>query len=701
MQVGTVQHLTVAGAARHGFDGAAGPPRQLPMSVPDFTGRTEHIVALDDLIPADGDNGNVPDAVVIWAVDGVAGIGKTTLAVHWAHRVQHRFPDGVLHINLHGYGPGTPVTAGEALDGFLRALEVPPERIPADLEARSALFRSVLADRRVLVVLDNAYSADQVRPLLPGAPGCMVVVTSRDSLTGLVVTESARRLTLDLLTEHEAQELVAGIIGPDRVAAEPQAVVDLIRLCGRLPLALRIAAGRAAIHQSRNVAAVVAELTDDQARLDVLSRGADERTSVRSVLDWSYRRLSAEHARLFRQLGLHPGPDINPDAAAALVERDPINVHRLLEDLAETHLIESTEDGRYRFHDLLRVYAADQARRHDSTTERDHALISLLTWYTHAAIACDTLIFPAHHRIPRQVVQPAHPVKLGDRAHAFAWARMEQDNLFFLFRHAADNELHDHVILLAQGMRFLEDVPSRRDDKTEILDSALVAAQQCGDEIAEVWVRLNRAAIFIVRRQWGPAQADLDSALALNHHLADNAIGAGILNDLGWLHGRQGRFQDAKSLLLQALPLSQGIDSGRLEAVVEGNLSEVCVGLGDYHQALGHARRSLALRRQCGDLTGEANALHDLAAAWQGLGEHEHAITFARNALSLGRTASNDVTRVVAAPLDTLAISLHQTGHSAEAVNYWQEAAQISEDYGDPHQAAQIREHLRAAQAGL
>ncbi|MFI6032536.1 NB-ARC domain-containing protein [Amycolatopsis magusensis] len=287
-------------------------PRQLPAAVRDFTGRTEHLAALDTLIPSDPGPESLDKqrarSVVITAVDGAGGIGKTTLALHWAHRIQDRFPDGTLHVNLRGYGPGEPATSAEALGGFLRALNVAPRAIPAEVEAQSALLRSLLAGRCVLMVLDNAHSAEQIRPLLPGTPGCMVVVTSRDSLTGLVVTDAAHRLTLDLLTEQEAHDLLIGIIGADRAAAEPEAVDDLIRRCARLPLALRIAASRVAAHPHLTVADVVAELADDRTRLDILSDTGDERAAIRTVFDWSYQRLPPEQARLFRRLGLHPGP---------------------------------------------------------------------------------------------------------------------------------------------------------------------------------------------------------------------------------------------------------------------------------------------------------------------------------------------------------------------------------------------------------
>jgi hypothetical protein len=389
VQAGSIQHVSLSGSLGR----AVSAPRQLPLVVPDFTGRAEHLAALDALLPNGGDVR--PGAAVISAVDGTAGIGKTTLAVQWAHRVQHLFPDGTLYANLRGYGPGEPATASEVLDGFLRALGTPAEQMPVGVEAQAALYRSLMVGRQVLIVLDNANSPDQVRPLLPATGRCVVLVTSRDSLTGLVVTEGARRLTLDLLTEAEAFDLVAAVIGRDRVAAEPDAVADLIRWCARLPLALRIAAGRAAVHGA--VYDVVAELADERYRLEVLSRSGDDRAAIRAVFDWSYLRLPYEQARLFRCLGLHPGQEVSLHAAAALADHNLTTASRQLEALVSTHMIERVANGRYRFHDLLRAYAAERAHD-DSAAERDRVMWSVLGWYAHTALAADALVFPGYSR---------------------------------------------------------------------------------------------------------------------------------------------------------------------------------------------------------------------------------------------------------------------------------------------------------------
>jgi NB-ARC domain len=288
-------------------------PRQLPGAVCGFAGRVTELDELTGLLNSARTGGTV----VISAIEGTAGIGKTALAVHWAHQVAGRFPDGQLHVNLRGFDPaGTPMTSAVAVRGFLDALDVPPERIPVSVDAQAALYRSLLAGRRVLVVLDNARDAGQVRPLLPGSSGCMVIVTSRNRLTSLIA-EGARPLTVDLLTVTDARQLLAGHLGASRMAAEPDAVEDIITACSRLPLALAIVAARASAHPSFPLTALADELRDAQDRLEVLN-GGEAAANARAVFSWSCRQLSTEAARLFRLLGLHPGPDITAPAAAAL-----------------------------------------------------------------------------------------------------------------------------------------------------------------------------------------------------------------------------------------------------------------------------------------------------------------------------------------------------------------------------------------------
>lgn len=672
-------------------------PRQLPAAMRDFAGRAGQLANLDALAPSDPGHDSVDEpgarSVVITAVDGAGGIGKTALALHWAHRNQYRFPDGTLHVNLRGYGPGTPATPSEALGGFLRALGVAARTIPPEVEEQSALLRSLLAGKRVLMVLDNARSPEQIRPLLPGTAGCMVLVTSRDSLTGLVITDAAHRLTLDLLDIPEAHALVTGILGTERTAAEAHAIHELIRLCARLPLALRIAATRVATHPHHSVADVVTDLTDEHTRLDILSDTGDERAAIRAIFDWSYQQLPPEQARLFRRLGLHPGPDLTLPAAAALAGLSPADTRPQLTALAGAHLIEPAAGNRYRLHDLLRAYAADQAHAKDTDHDRHCALESLLTWYTHTSQSADQLVHPWFGKIPAVVAAPDYPFPILSVDQAWAWLISERTNILAALQYAADHQLNHHTVPLAYACRFLRSAGSLQ----EVLDACslgITAAQQAGNRAQEESLVSLRGETASSLGAWDQAQDDFDRAAALADQLDDDTRRAWNLNDRGLMFLRRGEFEKALRWLGRALSPSRGIDSGRMEAVVEGNLSSAHIGLGHYQLALKHGERGLHLRRQVGDRTGEAYALTQLARAWRGLQAPEQAIQLCRDAISIGRSAPINRDKTIAEPLDVLAICLLHLGHTGKAMACWQEAATIYEDTGYPHHAAEVRQRL-------
>jgi tetratricopeptide (TPR) repeat protein len=628
-------------------------------------------------------------AVVISAVDGAAGIGKTALAVRWAHRVQHRFPDGTLHANLRGYGPGEPATPADVLDSFLRALGTPSERM--GLEALVGLYRSLLAGRRVLIVLDNASSADQVRPLLPAAPGCMVLVTSRDSLTGLVVTDGALRLTLDLLTEPEAQQLLSGIIGSGRVAAEPDAVRDMIRLCARLPLALRIAAGRVTANPHATVADIVTELADDHNRLDVLSHGDDEKMALRVVFDWSYERLAPKQAYLFRRLGLHPGPDISFEAAVAVSEQEPYEVRRLLETLTAAHLIEPTAAGRYRFHDLLHTYAADLAHRHDCADDRDRALQSFFAWYAHTAWVCDELLFPAFYRLPLGDAEPVEPSRITDGEQALNWLTLEQENILAALHDALDHRWFDHVMRLAASARFLF-LQGSWEKLLEANSLGLVAAQSKRDTAAEAMFHTHRSENLLSMGQWAEAEKAANQALFLACDIDDRIQQAYALNSLGLMQAKQGRFDVALTFLRDAMELTSDSDTSRLDAIMEGNMAQAYAGLGRHDEALTHGTHSLSLRRRVGDRGGEPYALNIVAQARQGMGEHQTAIELCREAIAIGRESRAH--SGVAESLATMAVSLHHVGDVNAAIASAHEAAMVFDNFGRPNRATQLRAYI-------
>ncbi len=346
----------VAGTGRL-YPAPALTPRQLPSGIAHFAGRAAEMRALDSLLT--GSPGR--EYPLIIAISGTAGVGKTAFAVQWAHRVAERFPDGQLYVNLHGFSAaGRRMTEGEALSGFLAALRVPRELWPADVAGQAALFRSLLAGQRMLILIDNARDSEDVRPLLPAAAGCLTLVTSRDQLTGLVTAEGALPLTLGVLRPPEARELLAGRMGRDRVAGAPQAVDELIESCARLPLALNVVAARATCHPGLPLAGLLAELRGTSRQLDALATG-DAATSVRTVLSWSYQSLTPAGQRMFRRLGFHPGPSFTREAAASLIGLAPGPAASLLDELTGAHLLTRLGPSRFTFHDLLRAYARELA----------------------------------------------------------------------------------------------------------------------------------------------------------------------------------------------------------------------------------------------------------------------------------------------------------------------------------------------------
>jgi hypothetical protein len=409
------------GAGEHVVRGV---PQQLPGTVAHLAGRATELVALNRLL--DEASRMVPGTAVISAVGGMAGVGKTTLVLYWAHRVASRFPDGQLYVNLRGFDPsGRPVTPAEVIRRFLVALGVRADGIPPDPADLAGLYRSLLAGKRMLIVLDNARDEQQVRPLLPASPNCLVLITSRNQLPGLAATHNARILPLDVLTKTSAEQLVTDRLGAQRAAAEPATVTDIVRLCARLPLALTIAAANAATRPGLRLASLAAELRDAQSRLDILDTG-DPATSIRAVFSWSIEQLSPAAAGMFRLLGLHPGPDVTAAAAASLAGVPVRRARQAISELLRAHLLTEHVPGRFAFHDLLRVYAADQARQSQDAETQIEAVDRMLDHYLQTAYEAAQLCDPFSDHItitpPGQGVTPEHFV---DRQQAHAWFEAE------------------------------------------------------------------------------------------------------------------------------------------------------------------------------------------------------------------------------------------------------------------------------------
>jgi tetratricopeptide (TPR) repeat protein len=663
-------------------------PAQLPTDIAHFTGRDSQLDALTALAADAG------SAVVITAIGGTAGIGKTALAVHWAHQAAASFPDGQLYVNLRGFDPtGTPLEAEAAVRGFLHALGVPPARIPADPGAQAALYRSLLAGQRILVVLDNARDPAQVRPLLPGSPGCLVLVTSRSQLTGLVAADGARTLPLDLLTPREARDLLARRLGAGRVTAEPGAAEELAVLCARLPLALNITAGRAAARPAFPLAVFASQLREARGRLTALDAG-DVTADVRAVFSWSYRALSPAAARTFRLLGLHPGPDITPPAAASLTAASREQASAVLDELASACLLTEHSPGRYAFHDLLRAYAAEQARTHDTETERHEALCRALDHYLHTAYAADRLLHPLRDTIALSPPRPGTaPEELADDQQAWRWLEAEYPVLLAAIAQAAAHGFDLHACqLLWVLLTFFERRGNWR-DSLPVQAVSLAAAQRLVD-LAEQARAYRVLGTFCGRLgSYADAETYLHRALELYRQLGD-LVGQGAAHyNLVKALELQGRYREALGHAQQALELCRaaGHQTGQAEAL--NAVGWFCSLLGDHQQALAHCQQALALNRDLGSLTGEAGALDSLGHAHHHLGHHRQAVECYRQALDLFRTIRHRYDEAVT--LTNLGDTYHAVGDDDAARDAWEQAQALFEDLRHPD-AEQVRVKLKA-----
>jgi DNA-binding SARP family transcriptional activator/tetratricopeptide (TPR) repeat protein len=652
-------------------------PHQLPGAVPRFTGRSAELARLSQLLDQAG--GQAPETVVISAIGGTAGVGKTALAVHWAHQVADRFPDGQLYVNMRGYNPDQLFPAGDALAGFLRALGVPGPDIPPDPEDRAARYRSLVAGRRMLVMLDNVRSVEHVRLLLPGTPACVTVVTSRDSLAGLVAREGALRLDLDLLPDAEAVSLLRALIG-QRAMADPAATKELAAQCSRLPLALRVAAELAAAHPAVPLAGLVRELADQQRRLDLLDAAGDPRTAVRAVFSWSYRNLDPAAAGMFRLLGLHPGLDLDCYAAAALIGATVWQAERALDALTRAHLTQLTGPDRYGMHDLLRAYARELVSVSDTEDEQRAALTRLFDHYLHtAAIAMDTQFPGERHRRPR-IPPPATPAPpVADSAAALAWLDAERATLVAVAVHTASYGWADHATRLAATLFRYLDSGGHYPEATTIHSQARLAARHLGDRSAEAEALINLGVLDLEQGQ-PQAGAHLQQGLALFRETGDRSGEVRALGNVGILNIQLGRYEEASGHLQQALSLCREIGEQPGEGRLLIGLGMIDFRLGRYEQATERIHRTLALFREVGDRTGEANALCSLGEVGLRQGNFRQAVDHLQQALALFREIGNRSGEARA--LIALGDADLRQGRYEQAANYQRQSLAMCREIG-------------------
>jgi DNA-binding SARP family transcriptional activator/tetratricopeptide (TPR) repeat protein len=610
-------------------------PAQLPADLASFAGRTDQLKQLDALLPT-------TTAVVITAIDGTAGVGKTALAVHWAHRVADRFPDGQLYANLRGFDPsGAPVSPYDVVRRFLDALGVPARRIPHDVEAQINLYRSELADKHVLVVLDNARDTAQVRPLLPGAPSCLTLVTSRKPLTGLVAVYGARPIQLDVLTEDESRQLLAARLGGDRLAAEPEVVDDIVAGCARLPLALAIAAARAATEPGLSLTALTAQLRDAQRRLDALT-GDDAATDIRAVFDCSYRALSADAARLLRQLGQYPGDDITAPAAASLAAVRPDQVEPLLAELTNANLVTQHSAGRYTCHDLLRGFAIERSHAEDSAQERHDTLDRILDHLAQTAHAAVPLVDASRRSIAIAPPRPGvSPERLTNHAEAVAWFRVEHHTLLAVTEHAADHGLDHHTWPLAWAIGSSATMHGQWRDQITAYHAAVRSLRRLGDRDSEAQAHTDLCLAYTILGQYSDAETQIREALRLADEVTDRSVIAHLHRAACHLYSRQARHREAADHGRRAVAIARAIGERTELARALNTLGWDLIQIGDNQEALVHCREALRLHQELHDPRGEAAALDSLGYAYHHLGEHDQAADCYRQALRLCRALSN------------------------------------------------------------
>jgi tetratricopeptide (TPR) repeat protein/DNA-binding XRE family transcriptional regulator len=709
---------------------AAGPPnattvpRQLPAAVSHFTGRARELDALTSML----DESGAARTVVICALAGTAGVGKTATAVHWAHQVAGLFPDGQLYVNLHGYDMGEPVSAADALAAFLRALGVPGHEVPDEPEDRAGLYRSRLAGQRMLVMLDNARDAAQVRPLLPGDPGCVVVVTSRDALAGLVAADGARRVALDVLPLAEAVGLLQSLTGP-RADEDPQSAAELARLCARLPLALRIAAELAIGRPAAPLRELATELAG--ARLDVLDAGED-RADIRAVFSWSTRQLPDYSAEAFALIGLHPGDDLGVHAAAALTGTTPAQARQMLRQLHRASLLQATGPGRYGMHDLLRAHAREQAASRDVDASCEQALTRLFDYYLAAAAAAMAILVPAEaHVRPRVSAAPA-VLELPNDEGARAWLDAERANLVAMAAYCAGHGRGQHTVGLARTIfRYLM-MGSHLPEAQAIYGHTLQTARLSGDLAAEAEALNGLGSVAGLKGRFGDAAVHYQMALECYSRCGDRAGEARVLNNLGIteqrLHNHQSAaryhrqaiaayedagdgfgaaralaelasvetalelLDDAAEHLQRALRAFRDARDRAREAEVLSRIGELSLRRGQLAEAAGYFERSLAIFYKVGNPTGIAAQLYNLGDVSLRQARYQQATSYKQQALDQFRQADDKYGETLT--LRSLAEALHGTGRTAAARAELETAVRLAAETGNIHEQAYAHRDL-------
>ncbi len=663
-------------------------PAQLPADIADFTGRDEQVKRLSDLLSGTGASGD-PGAVRIAVVAGAGGLGKTSLAVHAAHRARRRFPDGQLYVDLLGATPA-PLLPGDVLARFLRDLGVDGRDVPVDEDERAARYRTTLAGRRMLVVLDNARDAAQVRPLLPGSASSSVLVTTRSRMPDLA---STKLVDLNVLDDDEALKLFVKVVGEERASAEPEATAELLDACAGLPLAIRICAARLVARSGWTIRAMAGRLRDEHRRLDEMRAGD---LAVRASFEVSFTSLppstdkqGIDPARAFRLLGLWQGPSISSAAAAALFGVPEYSAQDALEVLVDTHLLESVAPDRYRFHDLLRVYAAERCADDLPEAERDAAVTRLLAWYVRTADAAGAAVSPpGRYHMPLDVSAEVTALTFPGADDALAWYDSEHANLVAATRQAAGSGLHEMTWRLPAPLFLVFNSHGNWADCIATHRIALDSARRAGNRQGEAWVLNNLGnALGVTGDPEGIGH--LERSLAIRREIGDRAGEAQAANNLADAYQSLGRTEDALELYRRALALNREAGNRYGEGVALVNLGSTLLELDRAGEAIDHllqARRTFA---EIAYPDGAGYALHTLGRCYLSLRRDAEGMDCLRQALASHQTTGNR--RRQAVTLRSLGIAQSHADLAVEAHESWARAAAIFEELGDTAQAAEVR----------
>jgi tetratricopeptide (TPR) repeat protein/transcriptional regulator with XRE-family HTH domain len=675
---------------------------QLPAAAATFVGRDAELRQLEGVLLHDN---LAPGAPRLVAIDGPPGAGKTATALRLAHQVKASFPDGQLYVNLHGYAPNdSPAEPTTVLEEFLLALGQPIDSIPASPDQRAALYRSLLDGRKVLLVLDNARDSQQILPLLPGSTGCAVLVTGRTRLVGLDAS-NRQRLTLGPLTDQESVTLLRSIVGVDRADGEPDAVRALAQWCGNLPLALRIAAERVATHPHHAIAELVDELADESERLNSLA-AEESSTTVRAVFSWSYRDLGSEVARAFRLLGLHRGPHISVDAAAALIGASAPDTRRLLDRLVSVHLVEGIARDRYRVHDLLRVYAAERANAEESDDRRLLATRRMLDWYLRACFAANHELAPQRHDPvlgPPEFDLPA--INFTSYDDALSWCETEMANLVAATQLAVDVGENTTAWKLPAGCWNYLFLRKRWAAWVSAHEAGLIGAQRAHDRFGEAWVLNNLAHAHRELRRYDEARALLERALSIRDEIGDLIGQAWSQAALAFVDVDLGHYRAAVDQLQQALEIrakiSENNDDPEIvvanrhgQGIALANLGDVYRELSRFDESLTCLHEALDIFREIVDPHGEGYALVKLGDTYRQLHRTDAALRAYHEALITRREIGDRWGE--AETLHSTGSALWENGERVTAVDYWRQAIVIFDDLGDPR-AEDLRQQLADA----